>query len=134
VVNANPLPNPTSTGPAGRATLPNSFVVNSVDETWFVDGVDLYGTATLTPPPNAVRRGVSGRWPATVTCPAPPDPCNIVGSPAVLPGENTVIVYEGWFHGSDPNGTLVMRFTIHGTLNGTPVELTASSPPIREID
>jgi len=50
-------------------------------------------------------------------------------------GIPSVIVFEGWFHGqSDPNGTLVMRFTIHGTLNGTPVDLTASSPPIREID
>jgi hypothetical protein len=131
VINANPLTN----GFGNRATLPNSFVVNSVEETFFVDGVDVYGTGTLTPPPNAVRRGVSGRWPATVTCPPPSEPCNIVGSPAILPGENTVIVFEGWFHGqSDPNGTLVMRFTIHGTLNGTPVDLTASSPPIREID
>jgi hypothetical protein len=130
VVNANPLENQGGT----RATVPNAFVVTSVDEAAFVDGVDV-GSGTLTPPPNAIRRGVSGHWPATVTCPAPPDACNIVGSPAVLPGENTVIVYDGWFHGqSDPNGVLVFRYTVHGTLNGNPVDLTASSPPIREID
>jgi hypothetical protein len=117
--------------PGRRDTLPNAFVVSSVDESVFVDGVQFGSTDTLVPPPNAVRRGVSGHWPATVTCPAPPDPCNIVGSPAILPGENTVIFWDGWFHGDqEPNGTYVFTFTVHGTLNGTPVDLTASSPSI----
>jgi hypothetical protein len=118
-----------------RDTLPNAFVVSSVDESIFVDGVQFGSTETLTPPPNAVRRGVSGHWPATVTCPAPPDTCNIVGSPAILPGENTVIFWDGWFHGDEePNGTYVLTFTVHGTLNGTPVDLTASGPGIRMTD
>jgi hypothetical protein len=48
-----------------------------------------------------------------------------------IPGEEVVVHYVGWAHGSDePNGTYVFTFTIHGTLNGTPVVLRASSPPI----
>jgi hypothetical protein len=118
--------------PGRRDTLPNAFVVSSVDESVFVDGVQFGDTATLTPPPNAVRRGISGHWPATVTCPPPFEPCNIVGSPAILPGENTAIFWDGWFHGAEePNGTYVFTFTVHGTLNGTPVDLTASGPGIR---
>jgi hypothetical protein len=137
IVNANPLTNLPGFGT--RASRPNAFVVSSIDETFFVDGVDVYGTGTLTPPPNVTDRfGSAGRWPVSVTCGQPPTvPCNVVTSPAaaILPGEDTVIWWEGWFHGqSDPNGTLVMRFTIHGTLNGNPVDLTTSSPPIREID
>jgi hypothetical protein len=136
IVNANPLTNLAGFGT--RPSRPNALVVSSIDETFFVDGVDI-GSGTLTPPPNMTDRfGSAGRWPLSVTCGQPPTvPCNVVTSPAaaILPGEDTVIWWEGWFHGqSDPNGTLVMRFTIHGTLNGTRVDLTASSPPIREVD
>jgi hypothetical protein len=129
VKNKNEL---TNTPVTTRATLPNAFVVSSVDEKIFVDGVQTFTVETQTPPPNAVFRGQSGHWPSTVTCPPDPtQPCNVVGNPAVLPGENTAAFYIGWFHGDqEPNGTYVFRFTIHGTLNGTPVDLTASSPPI----
>ena len=34
----------------------------------------------------------------------------------------------------EPNGTYVFRYTIHGTQNGAPVELTATTPPIEMID
>jgi hypothetical protein len=68
---------------------------------------------------------VPGKW----------SPCNIVGSPAVDPGEITAIYHRGWAHGNaEPNGTYVFRYTVHGTLNGTPVDLTASSPPILMTD
>jgi hypothetical protein len=30
----------------------------------------------------------------------------------------------------NPGGIVVTQFTVHGTLNGTPVDVTASSPPI----
>jgi len=137
VVNANSLSNSTGLDHGGtRPTWPNAFVVSSVDESVFLDGVEL-GSGTIIPPPNPPERlGTAGRWPSTVTCGQPPTrPCNVVTSPAVLPDENTVIFYDGWFHGqSDANGVLVFRYTVHGTLNGTPVDLTASSPPIREID
>lgn len=36
-----------------------------------------------------------------------------------------------WAHGNtEPNGIYVFEFTVHGTLNGTPVDLRASSPPV----
>lgn len=129
VANDNPQTNQGGT----RATLPNSFVVSSVDETILVNGV-VFSQGTLTPPPNLTDRfGSAGRWPATVTCGQPPTvPCNVVMPPAILPGENAVIFYDGWVHGDgEPNGLYVFRFTVHGTLNGTPVDLTASSPPIQ---
>ncbi len=119
-----------------RDTMPNAFVVSSVDESIFVDGVQFGDTATLTPPPNAVRRGVSGHWPATVTCPPPFEPCNIVGSPAILPGENTVIFWVRLVPRRPRNRTAptCSPTPIHGTLNGTPVDLTASGPRIRMTD
>jgi hypothetical protein len=41
------------------------------------------------------------------------------------------VLYAGWSHGVDePDGTYVFKHTIHGSLNGTAVALTASSPPI----
>jgi hypothetical protein len=59
-------------------------------------------------------------------------PASVVTPPAILPGENAVILYDGWVHGDgEPNGLYVFRFTVHGTLNGTPLDLTASSPPIQ---
>jgi hypothetical protein len=40
--------------------------------------------------------------------------------------------FDGWFHASfEPTGSYVFRFTLHGMLNGAPVELTASSKPIQ---
>lgn len=131
IVNANQLTN-RLTG-LNRATWPNSFAVSSIDEQIFVDGVDqTQFDFTMTPPPNANLRSWSGHWPSTVTCPSDGTACNVVLDPAVLPGENTTIVYTGWIHGStEPNGTYVFRYTIHGTLNGNPLDLTASSPPIR---
>jgi hypothetical protein len=131
VVNTNQLTN-RLTG-LSRATWPNSFAVSSVDEKIFVNGIDqTQFDFTVTPPPNAFLRSWSGHWPATVTCPPDGTACNVVGSPAVLPGENTAVLYTGWIHGStEPNGIYVFKYTIHGTLNGNPVDLTASSPPIQ---
>jgi hypothetical protein len=121
------------TGGSTRATLPNAFVVSTIDVTIFVDGVQDFAS-TETPPPNAEPRSWSGHWPSTVTCPAGSDPCNVVGNPAVVPGEKTAILYTGWAHGADePDGTYIFRHTMHGTLNGTPVDLTADSQPIEMI-
>jgi len=62
----------------------------------------------------------------------PPRPCDVVGNPAVLPGEDTAVLYYGWAHGStEPNGTYVFKYTIHGTFNGTPTDLTTQSAPIQ---
>ena len=134
VINGNQLTN--LNGGTSRATMPNSFVVTSVDVTIFVNGVETFDPYSLTPPPNAFLRSYSGHWPATVTCaPGTPPPCGVVGDPAVIPGENTAITYSGWVHGDEePNGTYVFKYTVHGTLNGTPVDLTASSPPIQMTD
>lgn len=131
IVNANRLTN--LLHEPDRADLPNSYAVSSIDEQIFVDGVhQTQFDVTFSPPPNANYRSYSGRWPSAVTCPADGTPCNIVLNPAVLPGENTTILYPGWIHGStEPNGMYVFRFTIHGTLNGNPLDLSASSPPIR---
>lgn len=131
VVNTNQLTN--LEGGTNRATVPNSFVVSSVEQKIFIDGVEVPEfAATFTPPPNPFVRSWSGHWPSTVTCPADGTACNVVGNPAVVPGENTAVLYTGWSHGSnEPNGKYVFKYTVHGTLNGTPVDLTASSPPIR---
>jgi len=119
-----------------RATVPNAFVVSSVDEHIFVNGAevtDFFGT--FTPPPNPSILSWSGRWPSTVTCEGSPGsfhtPCDVVGNPAVVPGERTAVLYPGWIHGNtEPNGVYVFKFIVHGALNGTPVDLTAISPPI----
>jgi len=132
VENANRLTN-RITGTT-RATLPNTFVVSSVDATIFIDGV---GTLALTalPPPNAFVQGWSGRWPSTVSCPPGGPPCTVVGSPAVVPGENAAVLYASWVHlESEPNGRHVFEYTVRGTLNGAPVDLTASSPSISLTD
>lgn len=134
VVNANQLGN--VAGFTDRTTWPNAFVIDSVDQTVFVNGVRFGDTATFTPPPNASLLGWSGRWPSTVDCEGQPGsfhtPCDVVLNPAVLPGENTAALYAGWIHGvGEPTGTYVFTYTVHGTLNGAPVDVTASSPAIR---
>jgi hypothetical protein len=119
--------------PITRATLPNAYVVSSVDQKIYVNG-SVFSQATITPPPNLTAfLGTAGKWPSTVTCGDPPTvPCNVVTSPAILPGERTSILFPGWIHVSnEPNGTYVFQYIVHGTLNGTPVNLTASSPPIQ---
>ncbi|HKB19701.1 MAG TPA: hypothetical protein VKC65_01720 [Gaiellaceae bacterium] len=120
---------------ASRMTLPNAFVVDSVEQRVFVDGSE-YSDFTFHPPPNVEFPRWAGRWVNTVTCdPGTPPPCTSVGQPAVIPGENTAVLFPGWVHGSgEPNGTYVFRYTVHGTQNGASVDLTASSPPIQMID
>jgi hypothetical protein len=132
IVNANRLMNLGGT----RATMPNAFVVSSVDSAIFANGVHLPEfDATLTPPPNAFFGSLSGNWPSTVTCPPSGPPCDVVGSPAVDPGENTTILHTNWFHANnEPNGAYVFKFTVHGTLNGTSVDLQANSPTISMTD
>ena len=130
VANRNPLTN--ADGATDRNTVPNSFVITSVDQTIFVDGVETY-SATYTPPPDAFIPAYSGHWPATVTC-SPrqgPPPCGVVSAPAILPGEQTAAVYVGWTHGTgEAVGKYVFRYTVHGTLNGEPVDVSTSTPPI----
>jgi len=132
VTNLNRLTNTQTPSTLTRATLRNAFVVNSVDETIYVNGAE-FSHDTLTPPPNLTERfATAGRWPSTVTCGQPITvPCTVVTSPAILPGENTVIFWDAWIHlSNEPNGTYVFKYTVHGMLNGTPVDLGASSPPI----
>jgi hypothetical protein len=129
VANRNPLLN--HGGP--RTGVPNSFVINSIDEQTFIDGVHQSNLdATYTPPPNAAPfNAVSGRWPATVLCGSGP-PCGDIRNPAVIPGEDTTAFYIGRVqNGPGPTGSFVFKYTIHGTLNGTPIDLIASSPPIQ---
>jgi hypothetical protein len=116
-----------------RDTLTNAFVVTSVEQATFVNGVRYAGgDFTFTPPPDAFPGGAySGHWPATVKCAPGAPSCNVVASPAIIPGERTVVDYVGWAHIADePNGKYVFRYTVHGTLNGTPVDVTANSQPI----
>jgi hypothetical protein len=119
-----------------RTTIVNAFVVTSVDAEVLVDGAH-YTDFTIYPPPNAtdvLSRNWAGHWPATVTCPATGE-CNVVTNPAIVPGEDTAAVYTGWIHAvGEPNGVYVFRYTVHGTLNGDPVDLSASSPPIVMTD
>jgi hypothetical protein len=121
-------------GGSTRETLPNSYVVSSVSQSILINGAPYPAfDATYTPAPSAFIRAWAGHWPTTVKCQpgAPPDPCNEIHNPAIIPGENTSILYAGWSHGAaEPNGTYVFKYTIHGTLNGNPVDLTAFSPPI----
>ena len=132
VANAN---RPTNTSGASRMTLPNAFVVENVNQRIFVNGA-LFSDFTFHPPANVEFPGWAGRWPSTVTCdPGTPPPCAVIGKPAVIPGENTVVLFPGWIHGAgEPNGTYVFRYTVHGTQNGVPVDLTASTPPIEMVD
>jgi len=135
VANLNPLtPLPFQPSvPPTRPGLPNAFVVTSVDETIIVNG-QIFGQQTIIPPPNMTSRfGTAGHFPATVACGNPISvPCDVVTNPAVIPGERTSVFYDGWIHVSnEPNGAYVFRYTVHGTLNGNSVDVTASSPPIQ---
>jgi hypothetical protein len=118
-----------------RGTLQNAYVVSSVDQAIFVDGAH-YRDTTFRPPPDPQDFQVySGHWPATVTCGSTSPPCNTVSDPAVVPGEKTTVTFVGWAHvAGEPNGTYVFRYTVHGTLNGAPLDLTTSSPPIVMTD
>lgn len=129
VENGNSLLN--QRGPT-RADVPNALVVSSIDQAVFVYGVQDHDfDFTYTPPPDPSFQPSSGRWPMSVTCPPEGPPCTVVGRPAVVPGEETAVFWVAWAHGNaEPNGTYVFKFTIHGTLNGTPVDLHASSPSI----
>lgn len=132
IENGNALLNQGRQGGATRADVPNAFVVSSIDEAIFVNGVQDHDfDFTYTPPPNPSLQPYSGHWEVSATCPPAGPPCTDIGSdPAVLPGEETSVFWTGWAHGADePNGTYVFTFTIHGTLNGSPVNLTASTPP-----
>lgn len=131
VVNRNPLLNQGGS----RISVPDAFTINSIDESVSVDGVHQPKfDAHWTPPPNitpSTLHGYSARWPATVLCGGGP-PCTDVQDPAVVPGEDTAAFFVGWSHDTtDPTGTWVFTYTIHGTLNGTPIDLTASSPPVQ---
>ncbi len=136
VINSNRLPN--WAGGRSRDTLENAFVASSVTQTVKVNGIPQPGDFTWTVPPNLTTAfGSAGRWPSTVTCPKNDagaftgPPCTVVGSPAVIPGEAAVVFFAGWFHSvTELKGTYVIIFTIRGTLNGNPVVLTASTPPI----
>ncbi len=131
VVNRNPPVNQNGS----RLTVPNAFVIDSIDESIFVNGVHIQAfDVHWTPPPNITSinlPGYSGRWPATVLCDGSP-PCTDIRNPAVVPGEDIAAFFSGWYHGStEPNGSYVFVYTIHGTLNGNAVDLTASSAPIK---
>jgi hypothetical protein len=47
-------------------------------------------------------------------------------------GPSLSLSEPGWIQDpTGPTGRVVFKYTIHGTLNGNPVDLTASSPPIQ---
>jgi hypothetical protein len=49
----------------------------------------------------------------------------------VLPTEAAIPFYTGWLHAAgELNGGYVFRFTVHGTLNDTPVDVDAASQTI----
>ena len=129
VDNTNPVEH-LSGGGVNRAGVTNAFVVSSVEETIYVNGVQKFDSVN-TPPPDANYQPWSGHWPVSAACPGSGPPCNVVGPPAVLPGERTAVLYGGWAHGSDePDGTYVFKFTVHGAVNGAPVDLVGTSPKI----
>lgn len=129
IENGNPL---TNLSGFTRANVPNAFAINRIDQAVFVDGVQDHDfDFTYTPPPYPSYPPYSGHWLVSASCSPEGPPCTDVGSPAVLPAEEASVFYMGWAHGNtEPNGTYVFTFTVHGTLNGTPVDLTASSPAI----
>jgi hypothetical protein len=116
-----------------RDTLHNAFVVKSVESHIFVDGAEFVGD-TYYPPPNEYPRTWAGHWPSTLKCPDT-GACNVIGSPAVVPGEKAAVLFAGWGHGpGEPNGKYIFKYTVHGTLNGIPVDVTAQSQPISMTD
>jgi hypothetical protein len=136
VSNGNPIISASDGQFASRESLHNAFVVTSVEQRIFVDG-DEYSDATFTPPPSETPRSWAGHWPSTLKCTPAPDtsPCTIIGSPAVVPGEQAAVLFAGWGHSpGEPNGKYVFRYTVHGTLNGEPVDVSASSKPIVMTD
>jgi hypothetical protein len=138
VSNRNTLTSATDGQFNARDTLHNAFVPTSVDETIFVDGEQDGGVITWTPPPYPTPAGLPGyakRWTETVQCPSTGPPCNEVRSPAVVPGEKTAVLFVGWGHAAgELNGKYVFKFTVHGTLNGEPVDVSANSRPITMTD
>lgn len=122
VLNSNDI----GPGPLGvRQTIANALVLDSVDIVTFFNGEQVGDPFTVAAPPNS--SDFTGRWPTTVTG-------NVnngfqVGRPAIIPGENTVAFYVG-----QPldlgAGKYVYKYVLHGTLNGSPVELTAISPQV----
>jgi len=138
VSNVNPVESANDGQFRARDTLHNAFVVSSVDETIFVDGEQYGAVTTWTPPPYPTPPafpGYAARWTETVQCPPTGPPCNEVRSPAVLPGEKTAVLFLGWGHGpGELNGKYVFRFTVHGTINGEPVDVSGNSVPIKMTD
>jgi len=106
-----------------RQALANAFVIDSVDLTTYRDGVQVGDPFPVNAPPNSTL--FTGRWPTTVTGPSTGFQ---VGKPAIIPGENTVAVFFG--QPFDGPGTYVFKYTLHGTLNGDEVVLSATSPRI----
>lgn len=135
VINSNKIESVTGTF-RSRETMLNSFVVTSVDCELSINGATPADCGTFIPPPNPTSdfdKGAAGHWPSSVTCPVDDSGfhCFTVGRPAVAPGENTIAYYIGWAHGvGEATGKHVFRWTLHGTLNGNPVDLTATSPQI----
>ncbi len=133
VSNANSLISAIDGQFRARDTLHNAFIVTSVENHIFVNGVDIFDD-TYIPPPNEYPRSWAGHWPSTLHCPDT-GPCNVIGSPAVVPGEQAAVLFAGWGHGAgEPNGRYVFQYTVHGTLNGLPADVTASSRPIFMTD
>ena len=131
VRNTNSLPSQSEPSGPNRASFPNAFVVDRIDETVFVDGVETYDFFYTSPPDNSYPP-YTGHWPATVACPPSGPPCNDVRNSAVMPGEKTAIFWTGWLHGNEePNGLYVFKYTIRGSINGVPVELSDTTPPLR---
>ena len=108
-----------------RQSMAGALVIDSVDLTTFLNGVQVGDPFTVEAPPTS--SDFTGRWPTTVTG-------NVnagfqVGKPAIIPGENTVAVFFG-----QPldlgSGKYVFNYTLHGTLDGNPVDLSATSPQV----
>lgn len=130
VINSNDF----GPGPLGtRHTLANAFVLDSIDLTTLFNGAQVGDPFTIVAPPNAID--FAGRWPTTVTVDftTTPPSCCVVGKPAIIPGENTVAFYVG-----QPldlgSGKYVFQYTLHGKLNGDPVDLSATSPQVNATD
>lgn len=110
-----------------RSTIPNAYAISSIEVTASVGGV-VFFTGTFTPPPSSSAPDFAGRW--AVSCAPFSSPCEVT-SPAVLPGETTAPWVSRWIHAAaEPDGTYIFTFTLHGTLNGQSVDVTASSKKI----